>query len=440
MQRATLAALTIAATAGIPPADAQDQREAGLLTARISQSAVVDSNYNLDDPSPGTSYYGDTRFQLDYLRRTGVQTLTSGINTGLRSLWEAKEDEDESFDFQLASPSTAYVDFLQEGPNTSFDVGARVRATRVDFIEDFDEGALPDALTPFQEDTVQVRTDADIGLVLGTTSPSTWDFRLSGTSFDYPDDPDPNNPNALVPRRSIEGQALWTLQITPVFSTALFGSYYYFNSDVDTDDTLRIAEGEAGLVYEPSEVLRVRGGLGYADRNREETSLATGQRVETQHDTGLTARGDFRYVLRDGLVTGQARWTAAAPEPRLSGNLRGVYNLPRGSINGRVFQNYTSGDGGDEVRVTGASIGLTRDLNSVSAIGLNASYAVQVNQDNPNASDIDRTDLVASYIYDFTDSVSGQVGYGYRHRIEDPEDADSHRLFLSIGKSFETGL
>lgn len=437
MHRATLAALTLAATAGIPPADAQDQREAGLLTATISQSAVVDTNYNLDDPSPGDTYYGDTRFELDYLRQTGVQSLAMGFDTGLRSLWEA----DEAFEFVLASPSSAYFDFLQEGSNTSFDAGFRLRSRRVDFLGEInDEGPLPDSLTPFQEDTTEVRADADIGLILGTNSPSTYEFRLLATSFDYPEDPDPNNPNALVPRRSVEGQALWTLAITPVFSTAVFGSYYYFTSDAPTDDELRIAEGEAGLVYEPSEVLRIRGGLGYADRNREETNPNTGVRGTTQHDTGLTARGDFRYVLPEGTVFGQARWTAAAPEPRLSGSLRGVYNLQRGTISGRIFQRYTSGQGGDEVRVTGAGIGLSHDINLVSSVGFDASYAVQVNEDNPNDPDIDRTDLIASYTYNFTESVSGQVGYGYRHRIEDPEDATSHRLFLTIGKTFETGL
>jgi hypothetical protein len=433
MQRATLAALTLAAAAGIPPAVAQDQ-EAGLLTATISQSAVVDTNYDLDDPSPGNTYYGDTRFGLDFLRQTGVQSLGMGFDTGLRSLWQAEED----FEFQLSSPSSAYFDFLREGPDTSFDAGFRLRSRRVDYLGEINsEGALPDDLTPFQEDSTEIRADADIGLILGTTSPSTYEFRLLATSFDYPDDPDPNNPNSLVPRRSVEGQALWTLAVTPVFSTALFGSYYYYSDE--TDDELRIAEAEAGLVYEPSEVLRIRGGLGYADRNREET-LANGDRETTQHDTGLTARGDFRYIVPDWTLLGEARWTAAAPEPRLSGNLRAVYTLPRGAVTGRVFQRYAGGKGGDEVRITGAAIGLTQAINTVSRVDFDASYAVQVNEDDPDEPNIDRTDLTASYIYDFTASVSGEIGYGYRHRIEDPDDANSHRLFLVIGKSFQTGL
>jgi hypothetical protein len=105
-----------------------------------------------------------------------------------------------------------------------------------------------------------------------------------------------------------------------------------------------------------------------------------------------------------------------------------------------VFQNYTGGRGGDEERVTGASIGLIRDINTVSRVGLDFAYATQANQDDPDEPDIDRTDFTATYAYDFTPAITAELGYGYRNRIEDPEDADSHRLFFVIGRTFETGL
>ena len=201
---------------------------------------------------------------------------------------------------------------------------------------------------------------------------------------------------------------------------------------------MRIAEAEAGLVYEPSETLRIRGGIGYADRTRDQT--IGGVRDQTEHDTGPTVRGDFRYILPEWTLLGEARYTTAAPSPRLSGVVRAVYTLPRGVVTGRVFQRYTGGQGGSEVRLTGAGIGLTHDINNVSRLDLDASYAVQVDEDDPDEPNIDRTDLTASYIYDVTQTVSAELGYGYRRRVEDPEDADSHRLFVVIGKTFETGL
>ena len=83
MRRLALAALTLAASAAIPagtpgsaaraqgmtgggtvagpaavtnaPAPVAEGPAAGILTTTLSQSLVADSNYNLDDPSPGTA-------------------------------------------------------------------------------------------------------------------------------------------------------------------------------------------------------------------------------------------------------------------------------------------------------------------------------------------------------------------------------------------------
>ncbi|HRO13273.1 hypothetical protein [Amaricoccus sp.] len=435
MQRAALAALTLAVTAGIPdlallPAKAQEA--GGVLTTTLSQSLVGDSNYNLDDPSPGTSYYGDTRAAFDYLKETPTQSLALGLDTGLRALDEAGQ----SFDFVVASPSTAYFDFSDEGANTSFDVGARIRSRRVDYLGPIDiDGPLPDDLTGFQRDSIEYRSDADIGFAIGTNSPSTYDFNLAATNFDYSED---TGRDDLVPRRSAQGDVTWTLQITPVFAAVAAAGYYWYSADNSTDEEINVAEGDVGIAYTPTENLRVRGGLGYADRKRDET--IDDFRDTTQHDTGPTVRGDFRYVLPDFTLTGEARWTTAAPQDRLSGVVRGFYNLPRGRISGRVFQRYGGGQDGSDSRVTGAGLGFTHELTRVSSLALDASYATQVDEDDPDDPGIDRTDFTASYIHNLTETVSAQIGYGFRHRVEDPEDATSNRVFLVIGKTFETGL
>ena len=119
--------------------------------------------------------------------------------------------------------------------------------------------------------------------------------------------------------------------------------------------------------------------------------------------------------------------------------MRGFYNLPRGQITGRVFQRYGGGQGGSDSRLTGAGVGFTHELTQVSALAFDASYATQVDEEGDDP-DIDRTDLTASYIHNLTGSVSAEIGYGFRNRVEDPEDASSNRVFLVIGKTFETGL
>jgi hypothetical protein len=435
MRRASLAALTLAAATGIPAhAQQAGEEERATLTATISQSAVADSNYGLDDPSPGTSYYGDTRLVLDYLRDTRSQTLGMGVDTGLRALDEAGEE----FDFRLATPSSAYLNFVQEGPNTAFDSLFRLRSRQVDYNVFDDITGAPDDLSVLQENTRELRADANIGLVLGVNSPSSYEFRLLATNFSYTEEAETNN---LAPRYSIEGQALWTLAITPSFSTAVLGNYYYYSADNEDQDEINVAEIDAGLVYEPSETLRVRGGIGYADRTRDQT--IDDVRSETEHNTGPTIRGDFRYILPSLTLLGELRVSSAAPETRTSGNLRAVYILPRGQVTGRVFQNYGGNQQGSDSRLTGAGIGVVRNLNEISRVELDASYAVQVDvddTDDEDEPDINRTDVTASFVYDVTRSVSAELGYGYRHRIEDPDDADSHRVFVVIGKTFQTGL
>ena len=460
MQRAALAALTLAAAAGIPGgmttrsaalaqgisdvggataavstappvAPAFGGASGGVLTTTLSQSLVADSNYNLDDPSPGTTYYGDTRAALDYYKTTSTQALTFGLDTGLRSLDEAGQ----SFDFVVASPSTANFAYSTEGADTSLYVGARLRSQRVDYTGPIDiDGPLPDDLSGFQQDSLEFRSDANLGFTLGTNSPSTWAFSVAGTNFDYNEDTGTNN---LVPRRSVQADGTWTLQFTPVFATVAGLGYYWYSADNNTDEEITVAEGDFGVAYTPTENLRLRGGFGYADRKMDET--INDVRDTTEHNTGPVVRGDIRYIQENYTLNGELRWTSAAPEDRLSGVIRGFYNLPRGQVTGRIFQRYGGGQGGSDSRLTGAGIGFTHDLTLVSSLAFDASYATQVDEqgDDPN---IDRTDLTASYIHNLTESVSAQVGYGFRHRVEDPDDATSNRVFVVIGKTFETGL
>jgi hypothetical protein len=96
-------ALMAGAAAAFGPGPAAGQAGDPLLTATVSQRFEVDTNFGLDDPRPGTSYFADTRLALGLLQETPTQTFALGFNTGLRALWEAEED----FDLTFASPSTA---------------------------------------------------------------------------------------------------------------------------------------------------------------------------------------------------------------------------------------------------------------------------------------------------------------------------------------------
>lgn len=442
-RRAAFAALVSAGAGGggVPAQelDPEFNLEGKILSATISQRFEANDNYNLDDPSPGTSYFTDTRLGLDYLNATDTQSFVLGLDTGLRALWEADED----FQFTLASPTSANVGYVNEWASGLFDASLRYRQRRVEYVEsiaDFvtDEGALPDDLDQLEGDSYEQRYDADVGIAFATDSPSSYELRVLATKIGYTEDTPSQSP-----RTTLEGQAAWNLRLTPVLSSVVFADYLTYDADNAADTSLRVAEIDGGFIYQPDENFFVRAGIGYADRKREDTNAA-GVRETTQSNSGPSIRGNFRYNVEDDFVLrGNARYTTAAPDPQFTGNLVGIYRLPRGSLRGRIFQNYTAtSSGGNQARVTGASLGIVRDLNTLSRLGLD--FAVAHQQDvnpvagEPQEADINRVNVTATYSYDITELVSADVGYRYRSREQDPENAQSNAIFFQIGRSFET--
>jgi hypothetical protein len=405
---------------------------ASTLVATVSQSIEANTNYRLDQDSPGTSYYGDTRLALDLLKETDTQTFATGIDTGFRPLWEAGED----FDIVAASPSTAYLTYDQEGPDTAFDSTFRLRSSEVDddIITLDPENPVPTPLDGIGT-ARQTRIDGNIGFQLGTNDPSSYEFRLRGTAIDYSDVEEGVD---VTPRTATSAEATWNLDVTPVLSTVVSAGYDYDTSDDDLDTQVRNASIDAGLAYERSETFRVRGGIGYADREREQNVSFTNTNRTTERNTGPLVRADARYITENVTFLVNAEYTTAAPQNRLIGNLSAIYRLPRGQIAGQVFQNYSNGGGGDDERITGAGVGLTRDINTVSSIGLNAAWAEQVDLDG-SQDDIKRMTLTARYTREITEAVSAQVGYSYRSRDQDGS-ADSNEVFLVLGRSFVSGF
>ena len=446
MRRASLTALLLAGSAGgvvlagsaFAQAILETPPEGSSLAATISERFEVNDNYRLDDPSPGTTYFADTRLGLDYARRTDTQALTFSLDTGLRALWEAEED----FDFVLASPSTGELGYASEWSNGAFDATLTYRERQVEYTvdaEEVDPGTPPDDLDQLEGDSREQRYDADVGVVWGTATRSSYELRFLGTRVEYTED----NPDQVA-RTTLQGQGAWNLQLTPLLASTLTADYLDYSADnVDKTELDRTQVG-AGLIYVPSETLTLGGGLNYAWRKRTDLQFPTGERETTEDSDGAGVDANFRYILPDFVVSGTGEWSSAAPGGgRFFGSLAGTYVLPRGRVSARVFQNYTgTSSGGDEARVTGAGLTMVRDINEVSSFGLNLSYAIQVDVDDDNDGDpepdIERMSLTATYSRDITSTVSADFGYTYRTRDQDPESATSNSVFFQIAKAFDT--
>ncbi|TPE48426.1 hypothetical protein [Amaricoccus solimangrovi] len=432
----SLTALLLAGSAGGAFAQAilETPPDGSSLSATISERFEANDNYRLDDPSPGTTYYADTRLAVDYLRQTDNQSFALGFNTGLRALWEAEED----FDFVLASPTSANLGYQNEWANGVFNAIFTYRQRQVDYTIDPDPAipdGTPDDLNQLRGNSREMRYDADVGVVWGTATRSSYELRFLGTRIDYTED-DPDQ----VARTTLQGQGAWNLQLTPVLASSITLDYLNYNAENEAKTELDRGQVGAGVIYTPSEVLTLGAGIDYAKRKR--TDLVDGERETTDNSSGPGVNGNFRYILPDFVLTGNGEWTTAAPTDRFFGNIRGVYALPRGRIAGRVFQNYTgSSGGGNEARVTGAGLQLVRDINEVSSFGVDFSYAIQVDvEDGVNDTagpDIKRMALTASYSHDLTAYVSAEMGYTYQSRDEDPTNASSNAVYFQIGRAFD---
>jgi hypothetical protein len=423
------------AAAGVPALAQEDAGTGPRFTAEISQRFEADSNYNLDDPSPGTSYFADTRFAFGVLSETPSQVFALDFDTGIRALWEAEQD----FEFTVASPSTATLAYAQEWSGGGLDSRFRFRQNRVDYTQ-FDflidpDSPVPDDPSQREEDALERRYDAVIGLEFATQSRSSYELGLAATRIDYDETADD-----LTPRDTIIGDATWSLQLTPLFATDLTGTYLYYEADDDENTLINEAQATASLVYNPTEVLRTSLGLGWVDRQRRETVTEGGARVRrtTEDESGLVGVGSLRYDFEDFLVNANLRLTNVNVDNdlRLTGDVRVVYPLQNSLVTARVFQRYAGGSTGDEVLITGAGIGLLRELDAVSRVEFDVAASRRQEQENDDP-DTDRLEFNAVYSYDFTERLTGDIGYRYRYLDED-DTASSNAVFVQISRAFET--
>lgn len=421
----TLAALPAAAQVA-PPLDIPGSP---LITAGISQRFTYDTNLGLEDPRLGDSFFADTRVQLGLLSETDLQTLSIGLDTGLRALWEAEED----FRFTFASPTNADLGYDRDWVGGGLGIDLGFTQTEVDSDRDDEDIIGPeDDLDRLGINVTQYRYDGGVELALAQDSRSSYTFSLEGTRIDYDEVTDDR-----TPRDTVQGEAGWRLRFNETVSGAVNALYIYYSADNAPQTQVRFGSVDAGVIYEPSDVLRIDVGLGYAHRERRETvDRNTNPVRETETENGPAARFALRYAFEDVTVDGILRYTSAADGAPVTGQLRATYPLLRGTVSGRLFQNKTGASSGSEARVTGAGIGLTHELNDLSELEFEATAAQQVDETAPFEADITRYSVSAVYSRLLTETVNASVGYTYRTFDQGDEAAQGNIVFFQVGKSF----
>jgi hypothetical protein len=424
MTRAPLAALILAAGAAAAQGQALGD---STVTATISQTFEFDDNYRLqEDPDPAA--YSDTRFRLDYLRETSTRQLALFGDVGLRLLWEDGED----FDVTAADPAILGGRYGQDWADGGFDAYARYLYRRLDGVLTPQEFSVaPDSLANF--DGNENRISAGFDLALRTNSPSSYLFSLDATTVDY-SNIDTDQADSAVPSDAIAGEALWTLRLTPILSSGVVASYDYEKAENATDNEIRTAAIDAGVIYDPSENLNVTFGLGYEQRERLQTF--SGERITTENNWGPAVRGGISYDTPEEFsIVANARYTTAAPDPRWTGDFQGDYLLPRGRLYALGYREYALDIEGDDTLFYGVGLGAEREINSLSRWGVDVIAANEVDTENPEVAAIDQIDATARYTYDLTQDVSATLGYRLRLQTEDGS-AQSNAVFVTFGRSW----
>ena len=409
---------------------------AGSISATISERFEANSNYNLDDPSPGTSYFADTRLSLGFLNETDDPDLRPRPLTGLRALWEAEQD----FEFTLASPTGANLDYANEWANAAFDAAFdyRQRLVNYNYFEEIvtDGDLLPDDLDQLQGDTREHALRRQCRAALGTDAPSSYELRFLGNKIDYSE-----VGTNRTPRTTLEGQGAWQLQLTPVLASAVFADYLYYNADNAEDTALRRSRARRRRHLRAERVPRARGRHRLC-RPQARGHHSAGVRETTQDDSGPSLRGDFSYTARTSSSPatrcsprrrrrpGSTRWCGdlrAAPRPAERADLPELHRHQQRRRGGAHDRRQRRRGARHQHRLERRPRLRLRDP------GRRRRAARRTEEP-----DIDRTTVTASYSYALTEVVDLDIGYRYRSRDEEPDSAQSHAVFFQIGRTFET--
>ena len=199
MRRGSLAALLLAGTAG---SAAFGQDAAGGLDSRatISERLEANSNYRLDDPSPGTSYFADTRLVARLPERDPRPRPSASASTpALRALWEAEQD----FEFTLASPTGANLDYANEWANGRLRRRLRLppAAGQRQLLRGHRHRRRPAARRPrasCRTTPASMRYDANVGCCSAPTRRRAYELRFIGNQYRL--QRDRHQPDAALPR------------------------------------------------------------------------------------------------------------------------------------------------------------------------------------------------------------------------------------------------
>lgn len=434
---------------------------AGLrLVVDYSLGVDVDTNEQLDDPSPGTYSALINDFDFALLSNTRNQTLA--LNFGTQFLIRSDPDEpDVHFDFEEPRSNLEYT---RESANSRLGVSASLRQRDVDTIEpfflDLDGDTIIDQVGFDESEGTLTEAEALVTLETGRNSPLGTTYTAAYQSRTYSDvGPD------LYDRVSYRFATSTRLEFTDVTTGFVDLSYRNYEYSQGRDLIGEDASFSFGVFHEFSEILRFNGSLGYSKIREEET---TGGVTSISVDQGPNANLRMERDLSNGAVF--ASYRRSLVEDVFRNTLTFGRDIELSNYSLRAEAGLTNLDGGDpaatfrvfysrglpdaqftvslrrqvtvdtedqEKTLTSAIVGYDYEINDLSSFSVGLDYALVSNPEDENTEDDEtRATFSATYRHALTRDWDLSVGYRARTQTTDTEDAVSNAVFVNVGRRF----
>jgi hypothetical protein len=451
-----VSAAALLAAGSISWAQQADAPSGTRFSVDLSAGASVDTNEDLDEPSPGTTTRTNLGATFGLLDETEVSRLALSVFT--RAEWAESPDPDEDgFDFRIPSGSFSYT---REGPDSLLGLNARYFFDRVDddVLIFLDENLNPVDLTVDGGDLRRVTLGANLSL--GISAPIGFDAQVFFDDRDYIGTTDPD----LYDRQSWGGSGALRFRLSDVMTGRLTASY----SRDDDDDigepvTENVAYG-AGLSYQIDEITTFNADLAYTTIDETIFDVTTTENEGWAYDIGLSRQlGDgsigaslsqvidesstrtvisFQRAreLPDGSLTYSLGYSIADEEDETEngfvGGLDYRRDLPTGSVTANATQEFITDDDGEDTLVSRIALNYNQEINSVSSFDVSFGLG-RSDEVGGSGETTTRANLGVSYRRELTRDWDWVLGYEARYLLEDEDDAATgNRVFTLIDRSF----
>lgn len=385
--RGTAAGLFLAASAG-----GAAEADGWSVFAFLSQRFEADSNIQLDSTSDGEAFGATTLGTVDFVSRTSRSEFR--LSPGFRATGFLGDGANS--DQNLIAPNfsgalshrVAAVDF---SGGVQFDI----RPTAFSEFDDFGDGASDPDLVDQNAISINFNANSQVGYRIDERNRVTAGSLVSVRRFTADAD-------SLTPSTTIGANAGFSHSLSSTTTTDIGAGARRVRFGGAQDDTSVIFDLDAGVSTEinPGFTLGGRFGVNFTDTDRGVGVDETG--------AGYTFSLNAGYAVNEALRFGVS--AAQSLEPGSDGELQERLRIAANTawtINTR--------------EQLSLGVNLSRQSSGATAVGGGTSSVAQT---------------TLGYRFAITPEVSADIGYAFRWRPDEGDEATSHKIFLTFSRSF----